>query len=133
MIATIEGHDDTIYAVAFSPDGGDVATSSYDKFVKLWDAQPAKKIRTFKDHIDAVYALAFTPDGKRLLSGAADRTVKIWDTATGERLYTLGEPTDGINAIAIRSDGQNGRGRRASIRAFASGHSKKRADDCCSP
>ena len=47
----------------FSPDGGTVATCSYDKFVKLWDAATGKEVRTFKDHIDAVYALASHPMG----------------------------------------------------------------------
>ena len=88
-LRTIKGHTDCIYAVAFSPDGKTLATSSYDKLIKLWDVATGKEIRTLKDHIDAIYALAFTPDGKRLVSGAADRTVKVWDVATGERLYTL--------------------------------------------
>ena len=111
VTATITGHSDCIYAVAFSPDGATLATASYDKLIKLWDAATGKEIRTLQDHIDAVYALAFTPDGKRLVSGAADRSVKVWDVATGARLYTLSEPTDGINTIALSPDG-NARGRR---------------------
>lgn len=106
LLHTIKGHADCIYAVAFSPDGKTIATSSYDKLIKLWDLATDKEIRTFKDHIDAVYALAFTPDGKRLISGAADRTVKIWNAATGERLFTLSEPQDGINAIAVDPTGK---------------------------
>jgi WD40 repeat protein len=105
-LATIQGHSDAVYATAFSPDGSTIATSSYDKLIKLWDATTGKEVRTLKDHIDAVYALAFTPDGTRLISGAADRTVKVWDTATGERLFTLGEPTDGINTIAVDPTGK---------------------------
>ena len=83
-----------------------IATSSYDKLIKLWDIDSGKEIRTLKDHIDAVYALEFTPDGKRLVSGGADRTVKIWNVATGERLYTFGEPADGINTLAIDPSGK---------------------------
>ena len=96
---------DCIYAVAFSPDGKSLATSSYDKLIKLWDVATGKEIRTLKDHIDAVYALAFTPDGKRLVSGAADRSVKVWDVASGERLYTMSEPLDGLNTIALDPTG----------------------------
>ena len=94
-LATIAGHSDCIYAVAFSPDGAQLATASYDRLIKLWDVATGKEIRTLSDHIDAIYALAFTPDGKRLVTGAADRSVKVWDVATGERLYTLSESTDG--------------------------------------
>jgi WD40 repeat protein len=105
VVATISGHLDCVYGLAISPDGALIATSSYDKLIKLWDAGTGKEVRTLKDHIDAVYALAFTPDGKRLISGAADRSVKVWDPATGERLYTMSDPLDGINAIAVDPTG----------------------------
>ncbi len=106
LLATISGHSDCIYGIAFSPDGKTIATASYDKLIKLWDAETGKEIRTLKDHIDAVYSLDFTPDGKRLVSGAADRSVKVWDPATGERLFTMSEPTDGVNSVAISPDGR---------------------------
>jgi WD40 repeat protein len=104
--ATISGHADCIYGVAISPDGKTIATASYDKLIKLWDAETGKEIRTLKDHIDAIYALAFTPDGKRLVSGASDRSIKVWNPETGERLFTMSEPTDGVNSIAISPDGK---------------------------
>jgi uncharacterized protein with WD repeat/mono/diheme cytochrome c family protein len=105
-LRTIHGHADCVYGAAFSPDGKSIATSSYDKLIKLWDAETGKEIRTLKDHIDAVYALAFTPDGKRLVSASADRGVKVWDVASGERLYTLSEPADGLNTLALDPEGK---------------------------
>ena len=105
LVHTIRGHTDCIYGIAFSPDGRTIATSSYDKLIKLWDITTEKEIRTYKDHIDAVYTVAFTPDGKHLVSGSADRTIKIWNVATGERLYTLSDPQDGINTVAVNPAG----------------------------
>lgn len=121
--ATASGHADCIYAVAISPDGATIASASYDKLIKLWDAATGKELKTLKDHTDAIYALAFTPDGKRLISGAADRTIKVWDPATGERLYTLSEPTDGVNTLAVSPDGKllAAAGQDKSIRIYALG------------
>ncbi|MEZ5353125.1 MAG: c-type cytochrome domain-containing protein [Bryobacteraceae bacterium] len=106
VTATISGHSDCIYGLAISPDGRILATSSYDKLIKLWDSASGQEMRTLKDHIDAVYALAFTPDGRRLVSGSADRTVKVWNVADGRRLYTFSEATDGINTVAVDPSGR---------------------------
>src|SRR5262249_7614271 len=77
----IAAHKDLIHDLAFSPDGMTLATCSYDRLVKLWDATSGKELRTLKDHSDAVYGIAFSPDGKLLASGSADRAVKVWEVA----------------------------------------------------
>ncbi|MBA4187477.1 MAG: hypothetical protein C0467_05605 [Planctomycetaceae bacterium] len=110
---TISGHKDSIFAVAFTPDGKTIATAGYDRIINLWDipaelpseAMTLKAPRlTLKDHSDTIYALAFSPNGTLLASGSADRSVKIWDTATGKRLYTLGDPTDWVYCLAWSPD-----------------------------
>lgn len=102
----LEAHLDLVHDVAFSSDGKLLATTGYDRLIKLWDVAAGKEVRTLKDHSDAVYGLAFRPDGKLLASASADRAVKVWDVATGRRLYTLGEATDWLYAVAWAPDGK---------------------------
>ena len=91
--------------MAFSPDGSTIATGSYDKLVKLWDAATGKELRTLKEHSDAVYSVAFLPGGTQLVSGAGDRTLKIWDVQRGKRLFTISDALDAIYAVAVHPSG----------------------------
>jgi WD40 repeat protein len=104
-LATIQGHKDAILSVAFSPDGSTIATGSYDKLVKLWDAGTGKELRTLKEHSDAVYSVAFLPGGTELVSAAGDRTLKIWDVQGGKRLFTISDALDAVYAVAVHPSG----------------------------
>jgi hypothetical protein len=93
--------------MAYDPTGKVLATCSYDRTVKLWDAAKGKLLHTLKEHSDAVYGVAFRPDGKWLASCAADRAVKVFDVETGKLLTTLGDATDWLYAVAWSPDGKH--------------------------
>jgi len=103
----LAGHTDVIYSIAFAPDGKTLASTGYDRLIKLWDTGNGKDLRTLKDHSDTVYGLAFSPDGALLASAAADRVVKVWDAKSGSQLYTLGDATDWLYALAWSPDGKH--------------------------
>jgi RNA polymerase sigma factor (sigma-70 family) len=76
-------------AVAFSPDGGKVATAHRDKGAAVWDARTGKEICQLRGHTEAVLGVAFTPDGKAVATAGGDKTVRLWDPATGRELRRL--------------------------------------------
>ncbi|CDN16035.1 WD-40 repeat protein [Richelia intracellularis] len=76
-IYTLKGHNDDIFAVAFSPNGKTLASGSYDKTIKFWQVDTGREFNTFAENHGAIYCLAFSPDGKIMASGNGNKTILL--------------------------------------------------------
>ena len=58
-IIVLDGHDDRVYAAAFSPHGTRLATGSWDRTARIWDATTGAEIATLRGHNDRIVSVAF--------------------------------------------------------------------------
>lgn len=103
---TLHGHGQTVWSVAFSPNGRWLATGSGDRTIKLWQPASGSQAATLLGHSGSVHALAFSPDGKRLASGSRDFTVKLWDTESWNEVATLRGHTNAVRAVGFSPSGE---------------------------
>ncbi|KAF2149889.1 WD40 repeat-like protein [Myriangium duriaei CBS 260.36] len=84
----LEGHEEPVRGLTFSPDGSTLASASEDHTVRLWNVETGTEMCIFLGHTHYVESLAFFPGSKILISGSADKTVRIWDIEKGKPLQT---------------------------------------------
>jgi WD40 repeat protein len=102
---TLTGHSDSVWSVAYSPDGQTLASGSWDKTIKLWNVKTGNLLQTLTGHSDQVRSVAYSPDGQTLASGSSDKTIKLWNVRTGNLLQTLTGHSDSV-WLAYSPDGQ---------------------------
>ncbi|MSR30952.1 MAG: hypothetical protein EXR99_05540 [Gemmataceae bacterium] len=110
-------HPNFVDAVAFKPNGPQLATGCHDGKIRLFDLEKGNQIREIDAHTKPapvpVYAIAWTKDGNRLISCAMDGAIRAWDSANGQQAYEIKSyrekeavngHKDGVFTLAISPD-----------------------------
>jgi eukaryotic-like serine/threonine-protein kinase len=94
------GHKSPITAIAWSPDGSYIASSSGDKSVHVsaWNTMDARNAMdwsgslVYRLHSRTVLSVVWSPEGTRIASSDWGRTVQVWNANTGEHIFTYQIP-----------------------------------------
>ncbi|KAM1011499.1 hypothetical protein ACFX13_047602 [Malus domestica] len=73
----------------FSPTNATLASSSWDRTVRLWDVFDGKGAVETITHPHDVLTLVYHPDGKQLASSTLDGQIHFWDPIDGLLMYTI--------------------------------------------
>ena len=98
----LEGHTGRVTGLAFHPQSDQIATSSRDKTVKLWEVN-GKIINTMEGHSDEVEAVTFNNQGNIIASGSKDSTVRLW-TLAGEEHQVISSHSSEVTALDFSSN-----------------------------
>jgi WD40 repeat protein len=70
------GHTHLISSIAFSPDGTQIVSGSWDKTIRVWNVETGAAVgEPLIGHTNLIWSVAFSPDGTQIVSGSSDKTI----------------------------------------------------------
>ena len=125
MLAELQGHQDEVSAVAFSPGGRRLASAGGDDgSIILWEILGKVPLLSIKRGTAYVMDVAFSPDGKCVVGAYGvtlnrlgepvrrarpmeypEEQVRLWDAKDGRLLRAFRAGGDRINAVSFTPDG----------------------------
>src|SRR5688572_30795874 len=102
IMLVLEGHEGTVNALAFAPDGETLASAGKDGVVRLW--QPPIGRSELGVLESPVLCLAFSADGRKLAAGGQDCSARVWDLDNGSVLFQTPPMRHPISALAFIAD-----------------------------
>lgn len=135
LVRTLNGHEDIVWAVAFSPNGRFLLTAGGANFtrgprfggeggghdadfvavgwepgadfaIRIRDADSGRELRRLEGHTRMVTTAVWSADGRWIASCGDDNTVRLWDAVTGKQLRAILGHNAGVWSVAFTSDGR---------------------------
>lgn len=89
LLDVLSGHEGPVHGLAFSPTNAILASSSWDKSVRLWDVFQGKGVVETFPHTHDVLTVVYRPDGKQLACSTLDGQIHFWDPIDGLLMFTI--------------------------------------------
>ncbi|HEY2354935.1 MAG TPA: hypothetical protein VGH79_08585 [Gaiellaceae bacterium] len=89
LLHTLRGHHSGITDLAYSPNGSELATASFDHTGVVWNARTGELIHRLIGHFFAIYAVNWSEDGRWIVT-ASQFTAGLWNASTGQLMFYVG-------------------------------------------
>ncbi|KAJ3106821.1 hypothetical protein HDU97_005533 [Phlyctochytrium planicorne] len=105
-LAQYVGHKSIVTDAHFAKDDTIIVSCSFDRTVKIWNAQSAACERTLVGHSDSVTTCHVTADARYIASGSTDNTIRLWDFNSGDCLCTIKRHSRWLKKVRFSPDGR---------------------------
>jgi WD40 repeat protein len=116
LAKVLDGHVGPIKCPAFAPNGMQIAVSTVNGGILIWDAVPEDFIVSSakRDWIQSTslpatgvgYSVTFSPDGLWLASAGNTKQVQVWELSSGALLFGFGGHTETVKGVDFSQNGE---------------------------
>lgn len=90
LLLEIKAHENSVFALAYAPNGKYLLSGGRDAVLKIWDAADAYAPKqTINAHWYHINAIQFNHGGNLFATVSMDKTIKVWDAETFDLLKVL--------------------------------------------
>ena len=104
-LAALRGHERTICAVSWSPDGKRLASGARDNSIRIWNVESRQEEHCIADNGDVVHCVVWLPDGLQL-AAAVGPTVRLWNVSDWETNTVVATHQQSVLSLAASPNGQ---------------------------
>lgn len=98
------GHKKGIRSLSFHPNSNQLASSSDDHSVMIWNLAKDMKCYRYSGHTDVVSDVEFSVDGNILASTSFDRDVRFWETTVKGTSSSFCAHTAAVRCLTFSPD-----------------------------
>lgn len=100
FVRNLTGSNQTLNAVAVSPDDQYVLAGGDSGKAYLWRVSTGQLVMNFTAHgFGGIRSVGFTPDGTAFYTGSGERLLKVWSLADGSLLNTYSVETGSVGGV----------------------------------
>jgi len=101
----LEGHNQSVKTITFSPDSKILASGSDDGEIKIWNWETGKSSDLNFQHLKAVNKVVISPNSQILASGSDDGTIALFRFTDRKVYLEFNAHSDSVNTISFSPDG----------------------------